>query len=175
MCYPLKLLQFIFARFTQFDWSIAGEGRKKWPIFWKKYLKIRKTQGIIYKQNRLTKMAQFDWFVWRRRKGKWPIFGKKYLKIRKTQGLIYKRAFSKKIIFEGGLRKSWKSFSQLTVAGSRILIGQFIKYFSEWTVDIFRVRCIFYCSSEASHVLAGKVYKRISQDAHLAWIFTYRS
>ena len=45
-CYPLVSFQFIFARFTQFDWSIAGEGRKKWPIFGKNNLKIRKTQGL---------------------------------------------------------------------------------------------------------------------------------
>ena len=47
--YTLKLLQILLARFSQFDWSVAGEGRKKWQIFDKNNLKIRKTQGLIYK------------------------------------------------------------------------------------------------------------------------------
>ena len=46
----LELLQILLARFSQFDWSVAGEGRKKWPIFDKNNLKIRKTQGLIYKR-----------------------------------------------------------------------------------------------------------------------------
>ena len=34
----------------QFDWSIAGEGRKKCQILVKTNLKIRETQGLIQGQ-----------------------------------------------------------------------------------------------------------------------------
>ena len=44
--YTLKLLQILLARFSQFDWSVAREGRKKWQIFDKSNLKIRKTQDL---------------------------------------------------------------------------------------------------------------------------------
>ena len=68
---------------------------------------------------------------------------------------------------------SENKLKEFFVAASRILIGQFIKSFSLRTVDIFRVRYVFYCSSKASHVLAGShsglVFNRISQDAHLAF------
>ena len=62
--YTLKLLQILLARFSQFDWSVAGEGRKKWPIFRKNNLKVR---DLYISENFLNfrgGFAHFDWSLY---------------------------------------------------------------------------------------------------------------
>ena len=52
--------------------------------------------------------------------------------------------------------KKLKKLKNKNGGRARILIGQFIKYFSLRTVDVLRVRCVFYCSRMASHVLVNE-------------------
>ena len=55
--YPLVYRQNKLTKIDQSNCAIAVEGRTKWPILGKNNLKIRKTQGLIYKRKFSKKLS----------------------------------------------------------------------------------------------------------------------